>query len=248
MITHGGGIHGFTSDGILFPEDRLIVIMLTNSAVPARAPARFTPRIAGLALGRTYADPKAIAVAAEVLAPLAGVYANRWKEEFSVWVDGTRVQVAGPNQGRTTVLPLSQDLFFPPGSPARVEFKRDAEGLPLEVTMKPGMGPEVRYIRTAKPLPAEKKAVAIDPKVFDQYAGDYELQPGFVIKFFRQGDRYFTQATGQGAAEIFAESETKFFLKVVDGSVEFVKDAAGKVTGMILRQGGQTLHAKRIAK
>lgn len=248
MITHSGGIHGFTSDGILFPEDRLVVIMLTNSAVPARAPGRFTPRIAGLALGRTYTDPKAVAVAAEALTPLAGVYANRWKEELSVWVDGTRVQVAGPNQGRTTVQPLSQDLFFPPGSPARVEFKRDAEGLPLEVTMKPGLGPEVRYVRTAKPLAAEKKAVAIDPKIFDQYAGDYELQPGFVIKFFRQGDKLMTQATGQAAFEIFAESETKFFLKVVDGSVEFVKDASGKVTGMVLNQSGRSMPAKRIEK
>ncbi len=88
----------------------------------------------------------------------------------------------------------------------------------------------------------------IDPKVFDQYEGDYELQPGFVIEFFRRGDRFFTQATGQGAAEIFAESESRFFLKVVDGGVEFVKDAAGKVTGMVLTQNGQKLPAKRIEK
>ncbi len=68
-----------------------------------------------------------------------------------------------------------------------------------------------------------------------------------MIKFFRRGDRFFTQATGQGAAEIFAESESRFFLKVVDGGVEFVKDAAGKVTGMVLTQNGQKLPAKRIS-
>jgi hypothetical protein len=98
-----------------------------------------------------------------------------------------------------------------------------------------------------KPIAAPKE-VKIDPKVFDQYAGKYELQPGFVITFFSKGDRFWLQATGQGAAEIFAESETKFFLKVVDGSVEFVKDASGKVTGMVLTQNGQKLPAKRIEK
>jgi hypothetical protein len=33
--------------------------------------------------------------------------------------------------------------------------------------------------------------------------------------------RLFAQATGQEKFEIFAESETKFFLKVVDAQLEF---------------------------
>jgi hypothetical protein len=76
--------------------------------------------------------------------------------------------------------------------------------------------------------------------------GQYELQPGFIITFTREGNRLFTQATGQPKFEVFAESETKFFLKVVDAQVEFVADADGKVNKMILNQGGQTLEAKRI--
>jgi CubicO group peptidase (beta-lactamase class C family) len=150
VISHGGGIHGFSSDGILYPEDRLIVIMLTNSTAPARAPGQLTPKIAALALGKS--------------------------------------------------------------------------------------------------LPGERTAVAIDPKVFDSYAGEYEIRAGFTIKFFRQGDKFMTQATGQPVFEIFAESETKFFLKVVDGQVEFVKDASGRVTGMVLTQNGRTIPGKRIGK
>jgi hypothetical protein len=44
----------------------------------------------------------------------------------------------------------------------------------------------------------------------------------------------------------YAESESKFFLKVVDGQITFVKDEQGKVTGLILHQGGRDLHAKKI--
>lgn len=148
MVSHTGGIHGFASIGILFPEEKLQVIMLTNSTLPARSPGTFASQIAGAALG--------------------------------------------------------------------------------------------------KPLAGERQAAAIDPKVFDLYAGEYELQPGFVIKFFRQGEKFMTQATGQGAFEIYPESETKFFLKVVDGQVEFIKDATGRVTGMVLTQNGRAMPAKRI--
>ena len=52
------------------------------------------------------------------------------------------------------------------------------------------------------------------------------------------GDRYFAQATGQGKFEIFPETETDFFYKVVDAQITFVKDATGKVTSLVLHQGG----------
>ncbi|MDD8025787.1 MAG: DUF3471 domain-containing protein, partial [Acidobacteriota bacterium] len=198
--------------------------------------------------GKPLSDPKAVSVPAKDLAPLAGVYANAWKEEFNVWVNATNVQISGPGIGRVTVLPLSPDVFFISGSQARIEFKRNAKGVPNEASYKAGYGPDLRFIRTAKPLPGERKAVAIDPKLLDLYAGEYELQPGFTVKFFRQGGKFMTQATGQGAVEIFPESETKFFLKVVDGQVEFIKDAAGKVTSMVLTQNGRAMPAKRIEK
>jgi hypothetical protein len=47
-----------------------------------------------------------------------------------------------------------------------------------------------------------------------------------------------TQATGQESFEIFAESENKFFLKVVDAQIEFVPDQAVKFTKLILYQYG----------
>ncbi len=55
-------------------------------------------------------------------------------------------------------------------------------------------------------------------------------------------------ASGQAAFEIFPESETKFFLKVVDGQVEFVKDATGMVTGMVMTQNGRTIPGKKIKR
>jgi len=56
-----------------------------------------------------------------------------------------------------------------------------------------------------------------------------------------QADRLMTQATGQPKFPLFAESETKFFLKVVDAEVEFFRNEKGDVTHIILHQGGHDL-------
>lgn len=94
-------------------------------------------------------------------------------------------------------------------------------------------------------IPGTTVAVKVDPKLYDAYAGRYELAPNFILTISREGDRLLAQATGQPQLELFPESETKFFLKEIDAKVTFVKDAAGRVTHLILHQGGDR-QAKRI--
>ena len=58
-------------------------------------------------------------------------------------------------------------------------------------------------------------------------------------------ERLTAQLTGQPAFDIFPESETQFFLKVVDAQLSFVKDDKGQVTELILKQGGEQ-RAKKV--
>ncbi|HEX3130192.1 MAG TPA: serine hydrolase [Thermoanaerobaculia bacterium] len=94
--------------------------------------------------------------------------------------------------------------------------------------------------------PRERKAIKVDPRIVDEYVGDYELVPGFVLTVSREGDQYWSQATGQPRVELFAESETEFFLRIVDAQLTFVRDAGGKVTHLVLHQGGTDREAKKI--
>jgi CubicO group peptidase (beta-lactamase class C family) len=91
-----------------------------------------------------------------------------------------------------------------------------------------------------------RKAAAIDPKSFDALAGRYQIAPGKVLAFRRDGGRYFTQLTGQGELEIFPESETEFFLKAVEASLTFRKGEDGRATRVILHQNGVDQEARRI--
>jgi CubicO group peptidase (beta-lactamase class C family) len=95
-------------------------------------------------------------------------------------------------------------------------------------------------------LPKEHHTVKVDLKIYDAYAGQYQLAPDFILTVTREGNRLMTQATGQEKIEIFPESETKFFLKVIDAQIDFVKDASGQVMQLILHQGGHDRPAIKI--
>jgi CubicO group peptidase (beta-lactamase class C family) len=88
-------------------------------------------------------------------------------------------------------------------------------------------------------LPVARTVATVDPKIYDRYAGEYELGPNLVMTITRDGDRILGQLTGQPRFEIYPASETKFFLRVVEAEVTFVKDEKGAVSHLILHQGGK---------
>ncbi|MEG3181013.1 serine hydrolase [Sphingomonas sp. LT1P40] len=94
-------------------------------------------------------------------------------------------------------------------------------------------------------LPDERKAATVAPEKLAQYEGVYELAPTFTLTMRVKDGKLMTQATGQQEFELFPESADRFFLKVVDAQVDFTRDAAGKVTGLILHQGGRSTPAPR---
>jgi D-alanyl-D-alanine-carboxypeptidase/D-alanyl-D-alanine-endopeptidase len=112
----------------------------------------------------------------------------------------------------------------------------------------------VHLLRPSAPLlnaaafrpPKERKEIAVDPKLFDKYAGRYQLAPNFILTITREGDHLFAQATGQPKFELFAEREKEYFLKVVDAQISFEVEGAGAATQLVLHQNGRDMPAKRI--
>ena len=105
---------------------------------------------------------------------------------------------------------------------------------------------ESKYELAKYAPPKEHKAIKLDPKIFDAYVGEYELTPNLIITITRAGDKFYAEATGQGQAELFAESETDFFLTSIDAQLAFVKDAQGQVVRLILHQNGRDIPARKI--
>jgi len=93
---------------------------------------------------------------------------------------------------------------------------------------------------------AIRKAMKVKPEVLEKYIGDYELKPGHVLSFFIEDGRFFTRVSGQGEMEVFAESESKFFLMAADVQINFVTGEGGTVTHAVINQNGIITEAKKI--
>ncbi|WP_317170086.1 DUF3471 domain-containing protein [Rhodocytophaga rosea] len=91
-----------------------------------------------------------------------------------------------------------------------------------------------------------RTVASIDTKIYASYAGEYELAPGFTITVSQEKEKLMAQATGQGKFEIYPETETKFFYKVVDAQISFIKNDKSEVSHLILYQNGQEITVKRI--
>jgi D-alanyl-D-alanine carboxypeptidase len=247
-IEHGGGINGFTTYEMTFPEDRVFIAILTNSAIRGREPEPRAVKIAWLALGLAEPERQAVSLAAKDLDAVAGVYVDARKQEYYFSREGAGLFAQRQGGARNEILAAKAGEFFLKDSPARFIFVRDAGGRVTGLRIVSRIGPAQVFARTDKPLPSPRREAKVDPALYDRLVGEYELAPDFTITILRRGDKLISQATGQPEVELFPESETRFFLKVVDAQVDFIKDAGGRVTGLVLHQGGQDLPAKRIKR
>ena len=94
-------------------------------------------------------------------------------------------------------------------------------------------------------VPGVKKSITVAPDILDDYVGVYELQPNLFLTISREDGRMYVQPTGQPRLEMFAETETDFFLKEVEVNISFVRDDSGAVNSLVFQQGGHQLTATR---
>ncbi|HLG87463.1 MAG TPA: serine hydrolase [Alphaproteobacteria bacterium] len=104
----------------------------------------------------------------------------------------------------------------------------------------------IHLLDPQSPLRTLRRAVQVDPARFDQFVGMFAVNNNFLINITRDKGRLFIQPYGQSRAELFAESDDKFFLRDLDAEVTFQTDSAGYAQSLLLTQGKDIKIAKRI--
>ena len=246
-IQHGGGIEGFNTQLTYYPDDKLTVVVLAN--VNGAAPGDIAAKLAAVAHGEAVTlatERKEVQVAPQVLAKYAGTYEVGPGVMATVTVEGGRLMTQLTGEPKLELFAESETRFFLKVVDAQVEFFTDASGAVSHLVIHQG-GRDQKAARTGDKAegPAPRKEIQVSPQVLAKYAGTYRLGPGVEATMTVEGGRLMTQITGQPKFELFAESETKFFLKVVEAQVEFFTDASGAVTHLMIHQGGQETKAAK---
>ncbi|MGH8260855.1 MAG: DUF3471 domain-containing protein [Steroidobacteraceae bacterium] len=88
-------------------------------------------------------------------------------------------------------------------------------------------------------------AITLPASVLDQYVGFYRFGENAVMSVKRDGSHLITQMTAQGPVEIFPESRTEFFAKIVKAQITFVQDGQGETTSLVVHQNGHDVPGQR---
>lgn len=123
--------------------------------------------------------------------------------------------------------------------------RRAADTVDVEwlANYKPGP-PEVQQpAAPAKPVPAQ--AGKVDPKTFDDFVGEYQLEP-FTLVITHEGDKLFGQPPGDSKEELVPEDDGTFMVTNVNAKVKFVRDDKGKIIELLVNLNGQEMKGKKI--
>jgi CubicO group peptidase (beta-lactamase class C family) len=91
----------------------------------------------------------------------------------------------------------------------------------------------------------EKAIVKSDPESLSAYVGEYSGKAGFRCTVTKKNGTLYLKPADQPDIELYAESETKFFMKTLNADVTFDKTEKGEVKGLTLEQEGKQIVADR---
>jgi CubicO group peptidase (beta-lactamase class C family) len=244
LITHGGGLNGFNSDLRRYADINATVVVLQNCIpnAPGTAASELAGQISEIFFWEDMKSQESVKVDKTVSSSKYDDYVGRYDYGGAVMTirrDGDRLFAQLVGQPEYEVFPKSENEFFWKVTDANVTFVRDEKGLVTHLIHRQS-GAEINA-----PKLKEEAPIKVDPKILDTYVGEYDLGMGAMMTITREEDRLYVQVTGQPKLEIFARSDTEFFLKVVVAQLTFVKDDSGKVTTAILNQGGLRIEAKK---
>jgi CubicO group peptidase (beta-lactamase class C family) len=178
----------------------------------------------------------------------ASEYVGRYPLNPGFAIDVTEangaLRLQGTNQPVLGLRPVGPDRFAVTGVPAEISFERDGAGRITALVLHQN-GLDQRGPRGE--IPPAPREVALPIETLREYVGSYPLSPAFVITISEEGGNLFAQATGQPKVPIFASAKDEFFYKIVNAQFSFQRDAAGKVSGLVLHQNGGNVPAQKTA-
>jgi D-alanyl-D-alanine-carboxypeptidase/D-alanyl-D-alanine-endopeptidase len=246
IVWHNGGTGGFHSFFGFDQTSSIGVVVLSNStnSIDDIALHLLNPKFE-LAKLEVPVEHKAIQLDPKIYDAYAGYYQLAPNFILTISTENGHLYSQATGQARVEIFPESENEFFLTVVNAQITFEKDSNGTVTGLILHqngdhraPRLGPDYQ--------PPSHKEVSIDPKILQKYVGKYELVPGIVFDVTMQNEKLMAQLTGQSSFQIFPESETEFFYKVVDAQITFQLDGNGNVTGLILHQGGNDHAAKRM--
>jgi hypothetical protein len=215
LVRHDGGYLGFKTVIARYPDQQFTIIVLSNSGMVGST-SSIARRIARIYLGDRMNLPATVKVEPEVLRSYVGRYrADGGGPVTDITVDGNGLLVRIIGQGAHRLEPLSTSEFFDEEAEnIRFRFNRDEKGNVTGFTFSAG-GREQTHRKLT--------VAAVDPKIYDAYAGQYQLAPEFILRVTNENGHLYIQPGDEKKVELNPESESRFAAAEGGPNVTFVR-------------------------
>jgi CubicO group peptidase (beta-lactamase class C family) len=264
IIQHGGGINGFNCLLTRAVDKRQTVIILDNVGL-GNNHGKITNSIIAILNGQPVDPPKKsiaetlykIAMEKNVVAAIAEYRklktANSPVYDFSereLNTLGYQLSSINKLKDAIEIFKLNVEMFPQSANPydslGEAYLEDNRKDLAL-INYKKAVELDPKNTNAAQIIKRlEGKEIKVDSSGYGAFVGDYEIAPNFILTITKDGDKLFGQATGQGKLELEPVSDKEFTVPSVKANVLFEKDSDGKITGLILMQGGRETKAKKI--
>jgi CubicO group peptidase (beta-lactamase class C family) len=148
ITAHSGGIHGYASYIIRFPEEELVVIMIDNAS---HGPAKIARELAAIALNQPDtkpAVPKEITVDQKILRTYVGEYELQPGFTITISLDGKQLKGQATGQPAFDLFAEKENLFYLKVVDAKIEFVRNEKGAITDLILyQNGAAPKGRKIK-----------------------------------------------------------------------------------------------------
>lgn len=224
----------------------------TGEVMAAMASNRFAPlpRVnAELSQGRFPVESEAVSLAAGVkLADYAGSFRATAELVFHVAVDGGALLVRSDRNIFRAYVPVGPDRFTRPAGGARITFARSAGGQVQSLTLEQS-GRVFQAARTDAPVVTQP---IMPPGVAAAYAGRYVatrlLRSAVEFNVQETEGQLMIRSTTVDWQPVFpVEGKADRFRYDVPAQLQFERDAAGAVTGLVLLENGELRAARQTA-
>lgn len=106
----------------------------------------------------------------------------------------------------------------------------------------------IRYLLYGLPIPnpTNKTEITLTGEQLQNVLGMYRVREGVEFTLSLKGGDPYAQMTGQPPLRIYAESETSFFLKEFEATIQIIMDKSGKANKLVVSQGKNRLEADKV--
>jgi len=267
IIAHGGGINGYSSYNMRVIEPGYIITIADNATGSAQV--EIANVILNVLYGKEYKNP------AKTLIPIVyksinedGIdsalklfnelkndkdnfsYNERELNQLGYLLLGEKkldesLKIFELN---TILFPKSSNVWDSYGEAAleKGDMENAITYFKKSIELDPQNSPSYTHLKKLGVEIEKKNDLVLPVEKLKEYEGKYQIAPNFILTVFVEGDKLYTQATGQPKFEIYCSDIDKFYLKVVDAKLEFNRDAEGIVNSLTLYQSGQVIPCKKI--